>query len=270
MPECGLDPGIDLVLYGQARRRFDELQVINSYCGGIPEASACDNPLNYKISWTWEGVISSSKREGRFIREGRVVDIPPEEQHESDLIHTIDFPQLGRLEALPNGNAVFFTDLLGVTPTIRETGRYSLRWPGWCAFWAPLKRLGFLDEDPVKGLPGNITPHQFMTKHLEPRLQYGDDEKDLVAMYNVFEGMRGGRRVRLTSWLLIERDLETGLMAMSKGVGYPASIAAQMIARGEIARKGVLTPVEDIPCGPFIQQLAERGITVHEKEEFLD
>ncbi len=29
MPECGLDPGIDLVLYGSALRRFDTLTSIN-------------------------------------------------------------------------------------------------------------------------------------------------------------------------------------------------------------------------------------------------
>ncbi len=34
MPECGLDPGIDLVICGQAAREFDEIHVINSYCGG--------------------------------------------------------------------------------------------------------------------------------------------------------------------------------------------------------------------------------------------
>ena len=34
LPECGLDPGIDLVLYGEAARRFDRLDVIRSYCGG--------------------------------------------------------------------------------------------------------------------------------------------------------------------------------------------------------------------------------------------
>jgi lysine 6-dehydrogenase len=122
----------------------------------------------------------------------------------------------------------------------------------------------------VEGLPGQITPHQFMTSHLEPKLQYSDDEKDLVAMYNIFEGVRNGRRMRLTSWLLIERDLDTGLLAMSKGVGYPASIVAQMIAQRTIDRKGVLTPTEDIPYEPFMRELTKRGIIVHEHEEFLD
>jgi saccharopine dehydrogenase-like NADP-dependent oxidoreductase len=65
MPECGLDPGIDLILYGEACRRFDELHVINSYCGGFPEAAACDNPINCKVSWIWEGVLSATKRDSR-------------------------------------------------------------------------------------------------------------------------------------------------------------------------------------------------------------
>jgi saccharopine dehydrogenase-like NADP-dependent oxidoreductase len=125
MPECGLDPGIDLIIYGEARRRFDELHLIKSYCGGFPEKSACDNPLNYKISWIWEGVLSSTRRDSRVIKNSRQVDIPAASQHDPQFIHFIDFPGLGRLEAIPNGDAVKYTDLLGVTGDIKETGRYS-------------------------------------------------------------------------------------------------------------------------------------------------
>ena len=57
MPECGLDPGIDLVIYGNGVKEFDEIHVLNSYCGGLPERIACDNPLNYKISWNWHAVL---------------------------------------------------------------------------------------------------------------------------------------------------------------------------------------------------------------------
>ncbi|MDX2495906.1 MAG: saccharopine dehydrogenase NADP-binding domain-containing protein, partial [Desulfuromusa sp.] len=47
MPECGLDPGIDLVLFGYGVKQFDEVKVLQSCCGGFPEKSACNNPLNY-------------------------------------------------------------------------------------------------------------------------------------------------------------------------------------------------------------------------------
>jgi saccharopine dehydrogenase-like NADP-dependent oxidoreductase len=266
MPECGLDPGIDLVLYGEAGRRFDELNVINSYCGGFPEREACDNPLNYKVSWVFEGVLASTKRDGRLIRQGTVIDIPGARQHDPDYIHTVVFPGLGTLEAIPNGDAVFFTDALGVTPTIRETGRYSLRWPGWSAFWRPLKQLGFLSEDPVAGLACPVSPYQMMDKLLGPQLQYKHTEKDLVAMLNVFEGKQGGRQVRSISRLLIQRNLETGLMAMAQGVGYPASIVAQMLARGEIVEKGILSPMKHIPYTAFIEALRSRGIIVDEEK----
>ena len=103
-------------------------------------------------------------------------------------------------------------------------------------------------------------------KLVGPQIQYRGDEKDLVAMLNVFEGKKEGRQVRLASRLLIERDLETGLMAMAQGVGRPASIVAQMIANGEIAEKGVLSPMKHIPYTAFIDALRTRGIVVEEEE----
>ena len=266
LPECGLDPGIDLIVYGEAFRRFDELHLVNSYCGGFPEPAACDNPFNYKISWVFEGVLASTKRDSRLILDGKTIDIPGADQHDPRHIFSVDFPGLGTLEAIPNGNAVASTDALGVTPTIRETGRYSLRWPGWSALWHPLKQLGFLSEEPVPGLPCAVSPYQMLDKLLGPQLQYKRDEKDLVAMLNVFEGQKEGRAVRLTSRLLIERDLDTGLMAMAQGVGYPCSIAAQMLAGGEITEKGILSPMHHIPGAAFMAALRRRGIDVEETE----
>jgi saccharopine dehydrogenase-like NADP-dependent oxidoreductase len=183
------------------------------------------------------------------------------------MIHEIDFPGLGRLEAFPNGNAVFFTDLLGVTKTLTETGRYSLRWPGWCAFWRPLVKLDFLSDEPLSGLPCEITPHQCMVKLMEPQLQYRADEKDLAVMRNIFIGVKNGKKKKITCDLLIERDLKTGLLAMSLGVGYPACIVAQMIGKGEIEKRGVLSPATDIPYEAFVKGLMERGIKIDEKAE---
>ena len=130
--------------------------------------------------------------------------------------------------------------------------------------------MGFLDANPVAGLPADISPIQFLDKFMGPRLQYSDSEKDLVIMVNVFEGLLEGKKQRLTSRLLIERDLESGLMAMSKGVGYTASIVAQMIAGGEITERGILAPAKHIPYQPFMDRLAERGIVIEEELELLD
>ena len=270
MPECGLDPGIDLVIYGDARTRFDSLSVINSYCGGFPEIKACTNPMNYKLSWIWRGVLNATMRDGRIIKDRQIIEIPSAKQHDESFVHEIEFPNLGSLEAIPNGDAIFFSDRMGLTETIVNTGRYSLRWPGWSAFWRPLKKLGFLSEDPVEGLEGTVSPMDFMEKHLGPQLAYRDDEKDLIAMINIFEGLQGNKKMRLTSHMLIERDLDTGILAMSKGVAYTACIVAKMIANGEIKERGVLSPMTNVTVAPFMEHLKKRGLVIKEKMEELD
>ncbi|SEC02888.1 Saccharopine dehydrogenase, NADP-dependent [Rhizobiales bacterium GAS188] len=262
MTECGLDPGIDLVLYRRAARQFDSVMVIDSYCGGIPEPKARTEPLSYKVSWNFDMVLMSQNRDSVLLEQGEPVQIPARQQHNNPFIHEIEVDGLGRLEAVPNGDAVRYAEMLGVAGTLQRTGRYTLRWPGWSAFWNPLKELGFLSEEPVPGLLGKVSPREFLGRLLGPQLQYGAAEKDLCVMRNVFRGVKGGRRKTVTSDLVIERDLVSGLFGMSIGVGCPASVVAQMLVRGEVAGSGLLNPLMHVPDGPFFSELAKRGIQV--------
>jgi len=264
MPEAGLDPGIDLVLSGYGVSQMDEVHELHSYCGGFPEQTAIDNPLQYKISWTWNGVLLSYKRPARIMRDGTVIAIPAENQHDARWIGTIDFPGLGPLELIPNGDAVSFAESLGLAGTLLETSRCTMRWPGHAALWRQLTALKFLSDEPVMGLPFDLTPHQFMVKHLEPQLQYGNGERDIVAMRVIVAGRRGGRTVRITYDLVDRRDLESGLFAMNRTTGFSISIIGQMIGSGEIGAKGLLTPLRDVPYRRFIDEIARRGITIRE------
>jgi saccharopine dehydrogenase-like NADP-dependent oxidoreductase len=221
--------------------------------------------LNYKLSWIWRGVLSSTLRESRIIKDKQIIEIPAMNQHDEAFVHTIDFPELGDLEAIPNGDSVYFTNLMGLSDTIKETGRYALRWPGWSAFWRPMKQLGFLNDQPLDGFDCKVTPFDFLDKFLGPQLEYQADEKDLTAMINVFEGLKDQKKIRFTSTMLIERDLDTGIMAMSKGVGYTAAIVARMIAKGIIKEKGVLSPLKHVPAEEFMGQLKVRGIKIKEE-----
>jgi lysine 6-dehydrogenase len=267
IPECGLDPGIDLIIYNYSLKYFDEVFKLNSYCGGIPEKAACDNPLRYKISWNIRAVLQSQIRDATLITDSEIICIPAKDQHENAFIHHIEFPGLGTLEAIPNGDAVRYAKLLKIENTLSETGRYTLRWPGWCSFWDPMKKFGFLSDEPVKGLPGRVSPLEMVANLLEPQLQYNDSEKDLCVMLNRVAGVKEGKQQILTCSLRIERDLKTGLMAMSMGVAYPACIAAEMIVKGEITSKGVLSPAVDVPCDLFMDQLNKRGIKVNQAIE---
>ncbi len=265
LPEMGFDPGIDLVLAAEAVRRFDRVTRLDSYGGGIPEPGADDNPLRYKISWTWAGVLDSYVRPARFVRNGQIVEVPGHEIFEEQHIHTIEVKPFGQLEAFPNGDATGFAHQFGIEASVRNTGRYALRWPGHAQIWRLFARLGFLEDAPIASL-SNMSPRQFMCWHLEPRLQYKQDERDMVIIRVVAEG-EGYRSARLTFDLIDYEDPDSGLMAMNRTVGFPASIAAQMIVSGAIKERGLLSPALHVPYGPFITQLRARGIRIREHEE---
>jgi len=57
---------------------------------------------------------------------------------------------------------------------------------------------------------------------------------------------------------------------MSRAVGYPASIVAQMVLSGELRRAGVASPIRDVPPDAFFEALARRGLTVTEREIEVD
>jgi saccharopine dehydrogenase-like NADP-dependent oxidoreductase len=53
---------------------------------------------------------------------------------------------------------------------------------------------------------------------------------------------------------------------MNRTVGYTASIGAQMILRGDIRKRGLLSPLTDIPTNTFFTELRQRGIRVQREE----
>lgn len=267
LPEFGFDPGIDLVLAGQAIRELDVVQEYYSYGTGFPEPSAANNPLRYKISWTFSGVLKAYQRDARAIHNGQVVVIPGLEIFAPDNTHLIYLDEYGAMEAYPNGDAVEFLDRVGITGTIHNAGRFATRWPGHCAYWYAMSQLGFLDEKPIKVGDNLVSPRDFVCALLEPQLQYVDNERD-VAMARVdVRGLKGGHRRRVIYDVTDKRDLETGLLAMNRTVGYTASIGVQMILRGDIVKRGLLSPLKDIPVELFIKELRARGIEVRHHEE---
>jgi len=263
LPEMGLDPGIDLVLGGLAVGELDEVEGLYSYGAGVPARECLDGCLNYKITWTFDGVLKAYRRPARMLKAGREVSIPGLEIFREENLHLIDVPGLGQLEAYPNGDALHFAQTFGLGTGLREMGRFAARWPGHAAFWRIMAEMGFLDDEPLdlgEGL--RIAPRQFLVQHLTPRLQFRDGEQDVVLLRIQAWGLKDGRRLQVIYEIVDRRDLQTGFFAMNRTVGYTASIAAQMVLSGEISRPGVLSPVRDVPGQRLLEELKARGIQV--------
>ena len=262
LPEFGMDPGIDLVLCGRAVKDFDEVHELYSYGAGFPELMAADNPLRYKITWTFEGVLKSYFRPGRVVKQGRVVEIPADGMFVKEHTHELDLEGFGRMEAYPNGDAVRYAEILGIRNQVRTMGRYVLRWPGHCEFWEKLAKLHFLDDAPIRVGDASVVPREFLRSLLEPQLQYKEGERDVAIIRVDARGLKAGKRKRVIYQVIDRQDPRTGFTAMTRTVGFTASIGAQMILRGDIQRRGVLTPVRDVPFEIFSDELRKRGIPV--------
>lgn len=266
LPECGLDPGIDLVLAGQAIRDLDVVHELHAYGTGVPEPRAADNPINYKLSWTFAGVLSAYQRPVKMLKDSKIVHLTPSQMFSPENMHTVNIDTIGEMEAYYNGDAVKYLDIFGIKETTVSTGRYSLRYPGHAAFWKKMVDLGFLNEEPISVGGQQVSPRQFVHDLIEPQIHYANDERDVAGIRIDVRGKKDGKCKRIVYQMIDRRDLETGLLAMQRTVGYTASIGAQMVLRGDITKRGLLTPTRDIPVDKFISELEKQNILITREE----
>jgi lysine 6-dehydrogenase len=268
LPEMGLDPGIDLVMGRLAVEKLDEVHGLYSYGGGIPAPEcAADSPIKYKISWIFDRVLAVYTREARLIKNGKLLVVPGNEIFHQENIHEIEFGGIGSIEAYPNGDAERYVEIFDLGQGLVEMGRFALRWPGHSRFWRKMVALGLLDDTPVKIGNAEISSRSFLTRCLTPRLQYRKDERDLALLRVEAWGLKDGRKVKVTYDLIDYRDLESGLFAMNRTVGFTSSIGAQMILSGRITQTGVLSPARHVPPDAFIHELEARGMHIDYKIE---
>ncbi len=262
MPEIGFDPGIDLVLAGEAVRQFDEIHELHSYGGGLPEPAAIDNPLKYKITWTFAGVLDSSNQPARMMKDGEIIEISAVDIYTDKRIQQVSIPGLGELDAIYNRDALVFAKKFGIENTVKSTGRYTLRWPGFAPIMHSWIELGMLSKEPLDWLPEKMSAQDVLCKLLEPQLKLGANERDVCILRVDVKGIRNSKQERQLYHVIDYGDLGTGFTAMNRTVGFPASIAAQMILKGDIVEKGLLSPIHHLPFEPFINELEKRGINV--------
>ena len=271
LPEMGLDPGIDLVLGRMAIDQLDQVHGLYSYGGGVPAPEcADDSPIRYKISWIFDRVLAVYTRESRLWKNGQLHIVPGDEIFKPENVHEIEFPEIGAVEAYPNGDAERYVEIFGLGEELVEMGRFALRWPGHSKFWHTMVKLGLLSDTPVSDIETKISPRSFITQWLTPRLQYTDEQRDLALLRIEAWGIKDGKKIKITYDLVDYRDLSTGLFAMNRTVGFTSSIGAQMILSGAIKGSGVLSPVRHVPPEPFMEEVKNRGMRVdHRVEEMV-
>lgn len=169
--EIGLDPGID---HMEAMRIIDKLKAkgsiiksFRSYCGGLPASEACDNPWNYKFSWSPLGVLKASKSPAVFLENSKIREISSEKLFDSCTYIYIE--GLGEFEGYPNRNSLPYIQLYEIE-SVETMLRGTLRYTGWCQTMQYIKKLDLLSEDMIY-LKGKTYEDLMRTLHKIPEDQ---------------------------------------------------------------------------------------------------
>ncbi|MBE0512488.1 saccharopine dehydrogenase NADP-binding domain-containing protein [Candidatus Bathyarchaeota archaeon] len=269
IPSCGLDPGIDIILEGYGAKKLDTVERIHMWCGGIPQKNtpAYNSPLRYKISWWWEGAISTYCGTAKILRDGKIVEVEKLSGPGNPEIITFTEP-VGECEAFYVGAPLLLIEHLGLK-NVKEAWSKTVRWPGHCDIWRKLIDFGLTRTDlrlKIKGC--EVTPREFLVELGEKTLQYEKGEGDLVVQRVHVLGQKNGERTLYAYEFMDFYDEENDTTAMARTTAYPCSIVAQMIARGDIKEKGVVHAGKigwNIQLAEnFFSELAKRGIHIKE------
>jgi lysine 6-dehydrogenase len=139
----------------------------------------------------------------------------------------------------------------------------TLRYPGHVAVMRPIRELGLIGNEPITVKGQQVVPRDVFIAAVQPML-HRPKGKDLVALRVEVTGTKDGTPARAAFQLLDYYDAERGISAMMRTTGYSLSITGQMQADGRVTKKGVHTPDEAMPFGPYVEELARRGVRIEE------
>lgn len=264
----GFAPGMSNVTCGEGIRKLDVAESVIARVGGIPnKEAAARHPLRYMITWAFSHVLREYVITVRVLQHGEVVEVDASSGREAFL-----FDKFGKAEQLECAVTPGMPSFVYTRPQLRDFAEKTVRWPGHWEGVQTLKECGMLDLDPVEVGGMHVIPRDVLLARIEPRLCAQPGETDVCVMYNTVDGIKDGRRTRVSYHLWDEADTVHCVSAMGRVTGYSAAIGAVMVGKGMIAEKGIVPP-EDCIHGSnyayFVKELEKRNIRILETVETL-
>jgi lysine 6-dehydrogenase len=264
-PDCGLSPGMASILAGELMRRIGgKAEALKIYVGGLPVNPK--PPFNYQLVFSVEGLINEYCEPAIVLRKGKIQKIEPLSEIEPF-----------KIEGLPTLDA-FHTS--GGTSTMPETfaGQVgecfekTLRYKDHVKLIRGLYDLGLFSSEKKKINGVEISPRAITTAAFLEK--FAGDDPDLTVMRieahepekrSLFRRSKEPRRV--LSFELIDRyDPKTQMTSMMRTTAWPAALVVQMMASGEIDKRGAVLQERDVPARAFLDAMAERGIEIRYNE----
>ena len=260
VPNLGFAPGLVSILAVNAARKMDQLYEIKLRAGRLaqePEDILSKDLLpQYRNSLAVESLLRSYTEPCKVIKGGKLLKLPALSEPE-----TMKFPHpIGEVES-------FNVSLAGLNlmdkfrDQVQNLDYKTIRPVGHLERMNLLFELELFSRQKIKLADGaELTPAEltaFQMNRLIPR-----DVTDMMLLRVTVTGMLDKEPLQ-NIWELIDfGDQSDGLSALSRMNTIPASIIAQMIAREDIKKRGVLHQEEVVPVKLFLAEIASRGLNL--------
>lgn len=131
-----------------------------------------------------------------------------------------------------------------------------------------LEWLGLLSDRKLS--IGTASVFEMFGHLLRQRLVYDAGEMDLLVMHHEFEALFPEQPRQRIQSTLIDSGIPDGDSSMSRTVGYPVGIAADLLVQGKITLNGVLRPVHAQIYDPILSECGRLGISFKERRSDLN
>lgn len=208
--EIGVDPGMDhmaaMNIIDGVNNAGGKILGFYSYCGGLPALENNNNPLGYKFSWSPVGVMLAATNNGRYLKDGKIIEVSGEQLFEHYWFKEI--PGAGVFEAYVNRDALPYIDLYNIQST-KTMYRGTLRNISHCESWNYFKKLGLLNQKVTFDFR-KITPRQVIANLIKSDGR--DLIKDVASFLNIPEY---SVTIKKLEWLGLFRDRQLPLATVS-------------------------------------------------------
>ncbi len=261
IPDTGLAPGLVSILAAAGAEAMEEIYEIRLRVGGLPVQP--QPPLNYSLCFSVDGLINEYIEDATVIRDGKLTRIRSlgevEPIHFPAPFHIMEaFTTSGGISTLPKTYG----------GKVQNLDYKTIRYRGHCDQIILLRDLGLFETEELKIDSTAIAPRALMQALLREKLP--KDEPDVVLLRVTVTGIKNGKPTQIIWDGVDYGDEADGLSAMMRMTAFPASIIAQLIARGDIIDKGVLTQEESVPTALFLAEMSGRGINLAMAERAPD
>ncbi|MEO5858053.1 MAG: saccharopine dehydrogenase C-terminal domain-containing protein [Pyrinomonadaceae bacterium] len=260
IPDCGLAPGMVSVLAMHGAKQFDTLDELHIRVGGLPQDP--QPPLDYQLVFSVEGLINEYIEVARVIRDGQIVEVPS--MTEVEALSFDGFPPLEAFQT-SGGTSTLPDTFLG---KIKHLDYKTIRYAGHCDKFKTMIDLGLCSSEEMVVDFQKVKPRKLFGDLLQKHLPA--DGPDYVLVRLEFVGTRtpsptaADGTSTLTYDIVDRLDTATGLSAMMRTTAFPASIVAQMMARGEVSTRGATPQEVAIDPEKFVAELKKRNINIAE------